>query len=264
MKLKSLLLGALLCLLAQGAAAAAPVVRVGGYNFPPFVFFNHDGSYSGLTLDMIQAMNRFQDDYRFRFVPTSAQRRYRGMERGAFQMIFFESVLWGWQGRKVKPTRVYLKGGEVFIARKLPGRTTAYFDFLGGKRIIGILGYHYAFANFRTDPDYLRRIFNMVLTTSPSGNIMMVIRGRADIAVVTKSYLELFLKKHPAYRKLLMVSPRMDQIYHHTILVKDGTRPGVDEMNQLLDAMERAGVLHRLWRKYGLSCGYGGVHGDTQ
>ncbi len=253
MKLWSFWLGVVLYLLACGAAGAAPVVKVGGYSFPPFVISNDDGTYTGLTLDMIQALNHFQDRYRFLFVPTSAQRRYRDMERGAFQMIFFESVLWGWQGRRVKPTRVYLKGGEVFIARREPGRTSSYFDSLAGKRIAGILGYHYAFADFRTDPDYLRHTFHMVLTTSPLGNIMMVIRGRADLAVVTKSYLDMFCKEHPRYRRELMVSPQLDQVYHHTILVKDGTRPGVEEMNRLLDEMERAGVLDRLWQKYGLA-----------
>ncbi len=252
MKKWCLLLGALLCFLGPVAAEAAPVVKVGGYNFPPFVFFNEDGSYTGLTLDMIRAINRFQQRYHFRFVPTSAQRRYRDLARGVFQMIFFESVLWGWQGRGVKPTRVYLKGGEVFIARRRPGRTLSYFDSLAGKTIAGILGYHYAFADFRTDPDYLRRTFSMVLTSSPQGNIMMVIRGRIDLAVVTKSYLDLFLKQHPAYRKQLMISPRMDQVYRHTILIKEGTRPGVEEMNQLLEHMEKRGVLDRLWRKYGL------------
>ena len=57
-------------------------------------------------------------------------------------------------------------------------------------------GYHYAFANFNADPKFMAEHFNATLTYSHDSNLLMVARGRADIALVTRSYLSDFLARN--------------------------------------------------------------------
>jgi hypothetical protein len=70
-------------------------------------------------------------------------------------------------------------------------------------------GYHYGFAGFDADPDYLARTFNAVLTYSHDSNLLMLLARRVDIAVVTRSYLEIFLDRPPELVTELLVSERL-------------------------------------------------------
>ena len=76
--------------------------------------------------------------------------------------------------------------------------------------------------------------------------------GHGDVAVITKSYLSRFLVQNPDARDKLLVSDHMDQAYAHTVLVKKGSNPSAQDMDTLLARMEAAGVLKKLWAKYGI------------
>ena len=231
--------------------ARAETVRVGGYVFPPYVETENQ-TVRGMTLDLIEAMNAFQPDIRFEFVFTSSQRRYRDFENGKFDALFFEDILWGWQDKGVATSNVFLKDGEVFIAKASPEKNQAYFEQLEGKSIAGYLGYHYAFAGFNADKDFLLARFNMQLNTNHQGNIEKVLTGRVDLAIVTKSYLQRYLKEHADAKDHLLISSTLDQEYHHTILLKTQSRVSIEKINALLADMEKAGMLSRLWKRYGL------------
>lgn len=248
--LKRWVLGWLLVLGNSVAGAQSPVtVKVGAYPFLPF----SDGK-TGLTHELVQALNAFQTEYRFETVPTSANRRYRDMADGVYSHIFFESVLWGWKPAQVDATKVYLKGdGEVFVARAQRGRGQEYFQTLADKDILAVLGYHYAFADFEADPDVLRKRYAITFSTDNAVSLRNLLSGRGDVAVLTKSYLSRYLVEQPQDRGLLLVSQRMDQAYAHTALVAKGARPSAQELNRLLAQMEAAGVLARLWSAYGMA-----------
>ncbi|MEN9437681.1 MAG: hypothetical protein RIR09_2336 [Pseudomonadota bacterium] len=234
--------------LTMGLARAAERVPVGVYPFLPF-----STRTGGITQELVEAMNRFQTEYVFQLVQTSANRRYRDMERGAFQVIFFENIKWGWDARDVEATRVYLAGdGEVYVARSAPQRTQAYFESLSDKQLLLVTGYHYGFANHVADPDVLRQSYQV--TYSPDGDISLrnLLQGRGDIAVVTKSYLAGYLKDNPQAAERLLVYDRYDQYYAHTALVKKGTRPSAEDIDKLLTRMRAAGVLQQLWSRHGL------------
>ena len=49
-----------------------------------------------------------------------------------------------------------------------------------------------------------------------------------------------------------MISQRIEQRYHHTLLVRRDMKPPVDQLNALLDQMERAGYVSILLGKYGI------------
>jgi len=243
----------LLCLsvLAFGSPVHTETVNVGGYHFPPFVEQTGE-KFTGLTLDLIAAMNTFQYLHRFLFIPTTSKRRYRDFNDREFDLLFFEDLRWGWEDKKMEASRIFLEGGEVYIAKATPSRDQSFFQNFKGKTMVGYLGYHYGFAGFNADGQFLHDVYNMELSTTHEGNIKKILRGLVDIAVITKSYLSRYLKQHPEIRNQLLISTESDQIYQHTILVRKGTKPSAAEINTLLDQMEQAGVLSKLWQKYGI------------
>jgi ABC-type amino acid transport substrate-binding protein len=235
-------------------AAAAELVRVGGYEFPPFVELDGGGQPKGLALDLVDALNKAQSRYEFRFVSTSARRRYSDIAAGNLDLIFFESPEWEWaaKGAAVDFSNVFLQGGEVYITPAKPGRGQEYFADLKGKRLVGILGYHYGFANFVSDPEVLTRDWGMKLVNNHRSSIEMVLADRMDLAVVTDAYLWAYLARNPGAKEKLLVSDRYDQHYQHRVLVRRGAAIDVDTVNKLLAGMEKDGTLARLWKTAGV------------
>lgn len=231
---------------------AGDTINVGGYIFPPFLEKN-EGEYSGLTIDLIDAMNQSQDSHHFQFIRTSSMRRYKDFQENKFDMIVFESIQWGWQDQEVTDSIVFLEGGEVYITKADSKKNQTYFDHFKGKSLLGYLGYHYGFANFNSDREILKKKFNAKMTTTHTGNILSIIEERADIAVVTNSFLDKFFLENPDLRKKILISEKFDQKYHHTVLIRKNFHFSVQQINQLLLDMKKKGVLDALWQKYGIN-----------
>ena len=229
------------------------VVAVGGYLFPPFVERDENDVISGVTIDLIDAMNEVQGNYYFLFRYSSPKGRYKLFEQERIDMLFFESKEWGWKDYPIDSTRVFLRGAELYIAKNKPGRDQNYFNNFRNKRIVGILGYHYGFADFNSDEAFLRNNYNIVLITNNESSIELIRGGRSDVAVVTKSYLQRYLKQNPKAVEDLLLSENLDQLYNHTILVRHGINANVDEMNQLLRMLAEKGKLAQIWEKYGIN-----------
>lgn len=237
------------------ACWAREVVNVGGYDFGPYVEFDRQGRPSGLALDFINALNRHQDRFDFRFVATSPSRRYKDFEEGKFDVILFESTDWGWaaRGLPIDASDVYLHGGDVYITHAVSGRGQEFFDNFAGKRIVGILGYHPAFAGYTSDPEVLTKKFNMTLVSDNASCIEMTAKGRADIGLVTDAYLFRYLKQNPEAASKLLIAARYDQHYDLRALLRKGARVDVGTMNHLLADMKADHTLDQLWSAYGIS-----------
>ena len=228
-------------------------VVVGVYPFSPFVREDKEnGLISGATVDLVEALNKLQGNYDFSLVMTSPARRYLDFERDLFDVIMFESKLWGWQSVPISASQVYLKGSEVYIALKQEGRDKSFFDDLNSKVMIGIHGYHYGFAGFNNDVNHLKKNFKMLLTHSNLSSIRMLLGSRGDVAVVTISNLNNYLKDNPEDVEKIMISDRIDQVYNHTILVRDGHSITQQQLNSWLDTLSKNGVFKYIWDKWGL------------
>lgn len=232
-------------------ARAATTVKVGAYEFPPYV----EETGPGVTQAFVDLLNSSQNEFWFELVATSPQRRYEDLEQGRFDVIAFESLTWGWQNRPVDATRVYLRDAEVFVAKAAPSIDQSFFDRLDGKTILGRLGYHYAFASFNADPKALETGYRTRVTVTHEGNVRNVAAGRATLAIVTRSFLTRFLKSDPDLARKILVSDRVDQIYEHTILVRRGAPVTVVWLNALLDRLDAAGKLNALWNSTGIANG---------
>jgi len=251
--LKKLFAIHILILSCCSSLSATEVVNVGGYIFPPFVEKDEKGNISGMTLDLIDSLNTTQNTYHFNLILTSSRRRYVSFQQGQFDMLFFENKLWGWQNTPTQATKVYLKGGEVFIALRSKAKSQDYFNNLKGKSIAAMLGYHYSFAGLNADPEFLRSKFNISLSTDERMNIQLVLLERMDVAIITKSYLDRFLINNPSAYSKLLISNKMDQEYEHTILVRKNTNPNVVKMNMLLDKLVQSGEYEKILQRYGIA-----------
>ncbi|WP_295898847.1 substrate-binding periplasmic protein [uncultured Bdellovibrio sp.] len=238
--------------LSSMAFAKPTPVDIGGYDFPPYVISKNNG-FQGLTLDLIQLLNQKQSKFEFRFVPTSPSRRYHDMKEGRYQIIAFECKSWGWNPDLVTSTKIFQEGGEVFIALNEPSRTQAYFKDLKSKKIRGMRGYHYGFLGLSTGPKALKE-FNLELTNTQEGNIRAVLNKRTDIAIVSKEYLDIYLKENPQDQKFLLISKNFDQIYRLGLLVSnEQSTIKVADLNKLIDDIVKDGSWDDILKRKGIT-----------
>jgi ABC-type amino acid transport substrate-binding protein len=245
----SLLLTVLVATIMPGAQAAVEV-KIGAAHFPPYTVRPEQGADTGLLPQLAEALNQIQSQYHFTLVPTSIPRRFGDFQQGRTDMAIFENPQWGWQQIPHRAVDMGLEDAEVFVARPQPGRDQHYFDDLDGKRLALFNGYHYAFAEFNPDPAYLRKRYRATLTYSHDSNLNMVERGRADIALVTRSYLSDFLKRNPGSAPQLMASARVDQVYHHYALLRPGAPISAEAFAALMRQLREDGELVRIFQPY--------------
>lgn len=231
---------------------AGEQVRVGAYHFPPYVVKPERARPGGVLPELLAALNAAQSDYQFTLVPTSVTRRYRDLESGRFDLILFESPGWGWQNTAHVALDLHIEDAEVYVALAEPGRDQAYFEQLKGKRLALYNGYHYGFAGFNADQQFLRENFAAVLTYSHDSNLLMLMRDRADIAVITRSYLQNYQRRHPERSKALLVSQRVDQYYQHHALFRTQSPLKPETFAALLQELNRNGRLDALLQRYHL------------
>ena len=240
--------------LACWALAAIPshaqvTLKVGAYHFPPFY---HAKRGQGVTVDLIRFLNDNQDAYQFDLVPTSPRRRYADMLQGRFQIMMFEMPEWGWHNLSVETTPLLLTGGEVYVARAARGRDERFFSDVASRKLIGIAGYHYGFADFNSDADFLKSKFDIHLTPTHEGNLMSVIAGRREIAIVTQSFLRRWQKANPSKYDKLLVSEKLDQKYRLPLLVGSASDASTSDLWHLLTEINSGGALTKFFEQLGL------------
>ncbi|MFI7857055.1 substrate-binding periplasmic protein [Pseudomonas promysalinigenes] len=225
-------------------------VKIGAAHFPPYTVRPEQGADTGLLPQLVEALNRLQQDYRFVLVPTSIQRRFGDFQQARTDMAIFENPEWGWQQIPHQTVDMGLEDAEVFVASQANAGDQHYFDSLAGKRLALFNGYHYAFANFNPDPNYLRKAYNATLTYSHDSNLLMVQAGRSDIALVTRSYLSDFLARNPESVSQLVASQRVDQVYHHYALLRPDAPISDRQFAKLMRDLRDSGELARIFRPY--------------
>ena len=240
-------------LLAAQPLLAAQLIKVGAYHFPPYVSKPESEAPQGLLPDLLATLNAQQSDYQFVLVPTSVTRRFRDFQNARYDLIMFESPTWGWQNTPHETFDLQVQDAEVYVAKAAAGRGQEYFSQFSGKRLALYNGYHYGFAQFNADPEYLAKQFNAVLTYSHDSNLLMVLRERADLTVVTRSYLHRYLLRYPEQRTQMLVSDRVDQVYRHQALLRPNAPISVEGLRGLLRQLRDGGQLSALYRQYDLT-----------
>ena len=225
-------------------------VNVGAYNFPPYVIQAESEDPEGLLIDLLALLNQQQTEFTFVLVPTSVARRYQDMNSGRYDLIFFESADWGWQGVALNSMDMAIEDADIFVAKNQPGRNQDYFDSFSGKRLALHTGYHYAFTGFNADRDALRQHYQAEFSYSHESNLLRVLFGRSDITVVSQSFLDNFIAQNPQSADQFLVSQRKDQVYRFQMLSRPGSPISVDQLHQLCLKLHGNEQLSALLRKY--------------
>ncbi len=240
--------------LASSAQATEEVeVKVGAAHFPPYTVRPEKGAETGLLPQLVEALNNAQEHYHFVLVPTSIPRRFNDFRQGRTDMAIFENPEWGWKNIAHVAVDMGLEDAEVFVTHLQPDRDERYFADLSGKRLALYSGYHYAFAGFNPDPQYLAEHYNATLTYSHDSNLLMVQRGRADVALVTRSYLSDFLARNPGSVGQLLTSARVDQVYRHYALLRPDAPITGPAFASLLQQLHDNGELLRIFQPFRIS-----------
>jgi ABC-type amino acid transport substrate-binding protein len=234
-------------------ASAVQEVRIGAAHFPPYTVRPEKGSDTGLLPELVGALNQLQSVYHFVIVPTALPRRFQDLKQGRIDMSLFENPQWGWKDIEHVSVDMGLEDAEVFVALRKAGRDQAYFDSLDGKRLALFSGYHYAFAGFDAEPSWLSSHFNATLTYSHDSNLLMVLRERADIAPITRSYLTEFLAHNPQAADKLMMSERVDQVYHHYAILRPNAPISAEALRGYLRQLHENGDLQRIFQPLRIS-----------
>lgn len=240
----------LLASLLTGPLFAAQVVTVSGAYFPPYVVKPEQALHVGLLPQLLDALNQLQSDYRFVKRPTAIPRRFGDFEQGRIDIALFENPAWGWQDIEHSAVDMGLEDAEVFVTRDDAGRDQHYFEHLHDKRLALFNGYHYGFASFNAEAEYLRKNFNASLSYSHDSNLLMVLHGRADVAAVTRSYVEDFLQRHRQYSGRLLVSQTVDQFYRHQALIRPGAPIDALQFRELLEELRANGQLAEIFEPF--------------
>ena len=236
--------------LSVAPSSAAQLVRIGAAHFPPYTIRPESGADTGLLAQLIVALNQLQSDYQFVQVPTSIPRRFGDFKQGRVDMAIFENPDWGWKDIPHTSVDMGLEDAEIFVAQRLPTRQQDYFADLAGKRLALFSGYHYEFSNFNADPKFLAQHFNATLTYSHDSNLLMVLRGRADIALVTRSFFSDYLLRNDGVGPKLLVSERIDQIYHHYALLRPQAPISAAAFARMLQGLRDNGQMLKIFDPY--------------
>ncbi|MGL4317472.1 MAG: substrate-binding periplasmic protein [Pseudomonas sp.] len=244
-------LGVLL-LIVLAPVQAAQDVLIAAVQFPPYVIKPEKDVQQGLLAELVGSFNRIQGDYRFKLRATSLNRRFDDFRKGRVDIVIFENPDWDWQGIAGSRIDLGLEDSEIFIARAEPGRGQDYFDNLMDKRMALFNGYHYGFAGFNNEPDWLTHNFKATITYSHESNLNLVLRGRADVAPITRSWLAGNLREHPELQKQLLVSNWVDQVYRHYAILRPEAPISAERFRQLMQELRDDGELVRIFTPYGI------------
>lgn len=238
-----------------GSVSSETEIAVGIYHFPPVATVRDTGEADGLLGDVLSELEDTHQGVTFRIVHTSPKRRYLDFEAGLYDVIFFESLNWGWESLPVTATAPVLKDQEVYVALKKPGRDQSFFDNIADRAIVAISGYHYGFAGLTTDDEELKDRFRIEFSHSHGRNLNLIKADRpslAEVAIVSRSYLDRYLEQHPEDQDRLLVSDVTDQNYLLRILAREDGPVSAERLQQLLSTLIDDGRYQTMVERHGL------------
>lgn len=145
-----------------------------------------------------------------------------------------------------------MKGGEKYVTANQDNRDQSFFDNLTSKTINAYIGYHYGFANFNADQNWLRQNFRIGLHSSHERILDLILKNKVDIGVITLSYLKKHFYANPQLRSKLLISDRFDQHYSLRALVRNGAPIKASQLEHLLDRLKQNKQLRGLFIANGL------------
>lgn len=234
--------------LSSYAKAKEPVnVRVGSYEYG-VVYFYEDNKPAGLSPQLIVALNAIQSKYFFELVETSSRRRYGDLAEGMFDMVLLESPDWEWDRQNVVFSDTIVTEYDLYIARRndIPG--PSWFENLNSRHILCVLGFHYGFAGFNANPDYLHDEFNVSLLYNEQQVLEKLLSGEGDIGVLSAGFLSRAFQRQPELPTQVFIGPKPDASHDLVAVMSENSVIPVAEFNDLIRILHITGNIAESWR----------------
>lgn len=213
------------------AATANVEINIGAYEFSPYFNANNSLNLSKITLDKL---NQIQRKYTFKITLLPAKRRYQSFNEGKIDLMLFEDPAWGWQKTSHSFSQLPLLDGEVYFARKENNRDQSFFQSFNKKTVAGIMGFHYALTQFEELPNPKTLPFKFITFPNADNLIDLVLKGRADVGIVAKSYLNDYLKRNPLAGQQIIISEKYDHTYKLGFILRPGSPITLEELKRYM------------------------------
>lgn len=231
------------------AHAKDPVpVKVGAYEYG-VVYFFEEGEPKGLVPALITLMNRMQDDYHFELAETSSRRRYQAIEQGEVDLVLLESAEWDWPDYDVLLSNPIVREKDIYLALSNRTDTQELFSDVTAHRLLCVLGFHYGFADYNADPEYLRDNFNVSLHYNEGEVLAGLFANEAPIAIVSAGFLARQLVDDPRLRDRIVIADQPDATYDLVSVLSKDSAISLDAFNALIAELLATGEVERLWRQ---------------
>lgn len=238
---------------------AQRVVTIGlTSNQPPYAF--EDGT--GLTNDIINEINKVQSDFKFiiKLLPAARLREYFINEK--LDMSAMMNINWGYNDVSCSQTENLMKVQDKYFARKDVAQNQSFFSKIGRELTVGVLGFHYNYADSQTNYAILEEKSNTILVNSELTVIKMILAGRGKIGVVSSTTLDYYKLTNPDQYNKLLISDISDSEYYRYFLIHDNAEITVKMFNQYMNILKSSGMLKKIFNKYGLE--YFSCSGETK
>ncbi len=237
-------------LLLTAAVAAAPIVvetAMTDAAQPPMVVGDNN---QGLAADLVAALNISQQRYQFRYQLLPTLRMRKQMAAGQLHIALFNNVAWGFEPGTVAASVEVLADADHFIALNQPGRDETFFEGIGQRPMVGARGFHYHYAGYEQSEAVLDLRFNTKLMTSEPAVVTAVLRGQAEIGVVSAALLNYLAGKQPEQFAQLLLSQRVDSRFSRHLVVSNSSPIDVPTLNALLGCLAANGSLQAIYSRY--------------
>ena len=222
-------------------------VNVGAYEYG-VVYFFEDGKPRGMVPKLIKLLNDIQADYHFHLVETSSRRRFQDLEEGKIDLVMFENPLWGWQDFDVNYSDKIITTEDLYIRRHDAPPRRKPFENIYLSSIICVLGFHYGFADFNADPEHLAELFDIHLAYNETEVLNGVVRGDAEIGIISTGFLARKFVEDPSLREKIEVGRDPDAIHDLVSVISPQSPISVTALNRLMEQLILEGDVHRIWQ----------------
>ena len=225
-------------------------VRVALYPYEPFVAVDEQGQFHGLAADLITLLNSHQQELHFTSYPISPKRRFDAFEQHEFDIILFENPQWGWQNIEHQISEPFFYDRDVYVALQGEDRDESYFNDISRLKILAISGFHYGFAEFNADEQYLEQNFDIVFSWSYMKNLEMLCDRQGDVTIISWAYLRDFIQKHPDKAADFLISQRSDNQFKHQAIIHPRSPADSGKLNRIFSELKTNGHLAELFQRY--------------
>ena len=118
--------------------------------------------------------------------------------------------------------------------------------------MVAVRGFHYHYAGYEQSEAVLDVRFNTKLVTSEPAVVTAVLRGQAQIGVVSAALLNYLAGQQPEQFARLLLSQRVDSRFSRHLGVSNRSPIDVQTLNALLGCLAANGSLQAIYSRYHL------------